>query len=67
MYKWDVNHVLRFKYTYVKNIVNFVNYDITRLIFNKVQFYFYNCDLNNIIKHKLKNKHDNNFVDDNII
>lgn len=44
-----------------------MNDDIIRFVFNKIQFYFYNYNSNNIFKRKLKNEYNNNFVNDNII
>ncbi len=67
MYKWDVDHVLRSKHAYTKSIVSLIGDNITRLIFNKVQFYFYDCDSSNIIKHKLKDRYGNNSIYDSII
>lgn len=67
MYKWDVGHVLRSRHAYAKSIISLVDDDIIRLVANRVQFYFYDCDSNDVFKHKLKDRHDSSSIYDSMI
>lgn len=67
MYKWDVDHVLRSRHAYVKSIISLVGDDITYLVANRVQFYFYDCDSNDVFKHRLKDKHNSSSIYNSII